>query len=53
MKRYAIGMDIGGTNSVFGIVDREGHVVCCNSIKTQEYSLIDDYVEAVSQGVEP
>ena len=52
MKRYAIGMDIGGTNSVFGIVDREGHVVCCNSIKTQEYSLIDDYVEAVSQGVE-
>ncbi len=52
MKRYALGMDIGGTNSVFGIVDREGHVVCCDSIKTQEYTLIDDYVEAVSTGVE-
>ncbi|MBR0037471.1 MAG: ROK family protein [Bacteroidales bacterium] len=52
MKSYAIGMDIGGTNSVFGIVDREGQVVCCDSIKTQEYTLIDDYIEAVSTRVE-
>lgn len=45
---YAIGMDIGGTNTVVGIVDREGHVVASDSVKTQDYPLINEYVTAVS-----
>lgn len=27
VKPYAIGLDLGGTNSVFGIVDEEGGIV--------------------------
>ena len=32
-KPYVIGIDIGGTNTVFGIVDARGHVVASDSIK--------------------
>lgn len=47
LKPYAIGMDIGGTNTVFGIVDKEGNVVCQDSIKTKAYPIIEDYVNAI------
>ncbi len=50
---YVIGMDIGGTNSVFGILDREGHILCQDSVKTQDYPQIDDYIEAVSSKLQP
>ncbi|MDD5570174.1 MAG: ROK family protein [Bacteroidales bacterium] len=34
MKEVAIGIDIGGTNTVFGIVDRHGRCLAKNSIST-------------------
>ena len=46
-KPYAVGMDIGGTNTVFGIVDQRGNVLATDSVKTQAYSHIEEYVEAV------
>lgn len=45
---YAIGMDIGGTNTVFGIVNKEGQVICSDSVKTQQYVVLDDYINTVS-----
>lgn len=44
-KPYVMGIDIGGTNTVFGIVDARGHVVASGSIKTQKHSDFDAYVE--------
>lgn len=44
-KPYVLGIDIGGTNSVFGIVDARGMVVASSSIKTQKHSNIDDYID--------
>ena len=44
-KPYVIGIDIGGTNTVFGIVDARGMVVASSSIKTQKHSNIDDYID--------
>ena len=32
-KPYVVGMDIGGTNTVFGIVDSRGNVLATDSIK--------------------
>ena len=52
-KPYVVGMDIGGTNTVFGIVDSRGHVLNSDSIKTQSYEKIEDYVEAVAQKLLP
>lgn len=46
VKSYVIGLDLGGTNSVFGIVDRSGKVLATTSIKTQAYQDVDAYVEA-------
>lgn len=49
VKPYVVGMDIGGTNTVFGIVDQAGNVVCQDSIKTKAYPVIDDYVNAIGE----
>jgi len=43
-KPYVVGIDIGGTNTVFGIVDARGAILSSDSIKTQAYFEIDDYV---------
>lgn len=44
MKPYVLGIDIGGTNTVFGIVDARGVVVASNSIKTAKHNNIEDYL---------
>ncbi|MBQ6653389.1 MAG: ROK family protein [Prevotella sp.] len=46
MKPYVIGLDLGGTNSVFGIVDSRGEIKATTAIKTQGYEKVDDYVDA-------
>lgn len=45
-EQYTIGLDLGGTNSVFGIVDGEGNIIRRTAIKTQEYVTAEDFVEA-------
>ena len=45
-KPYVIGLDLGGTNSVFGIVDARGDIKATTSIKTQAYTTAEQYVEA-------
>lgn len=40
-----MGVDIGGTNTVFGIVDARGQVIASGSIKTKKHSNFDDYIE--------
>ncbi len=44
-KPYVIGIDMGGTNTVFGIVDARGVVLASSSIKTQKYNNITDYID--------
>lgn len=46
-KPYVMGLDMGGTNSVLGIVDARGHVLARTSIKTQDYPIITNYVKAL------
>ena len=35
MKNYVIAIDLGGTNTVLGLVDKEGQVLTQTSFKTQ------------------
>lgn len=44
-KPYVIGIDMGGTNTVFGVVDARGVVLASNSIKTRKHSKIEDYID--------
>lgn len=46
VKPYVIGVDLGGTNTVFGIVDARGQIVAEDSIKTQKYNTAEAFVEA-------
>lgn len=43
-KPYVMGVDIGGTNTVFGIVDARGQVIASGSIKTRKHTNFDDYI---------
>ena len=52
-KPYVVGIDIGGTNTVFGIVDARGTIVASNSIKTGAYDEVDNYVDEVCKHLVP
>jgi glucokinase len=49
----AVGIDIGGTNSVFGIVDRRGNILYQGSIKTKDHQDISLYLDALHEGLAP
>ncbi|MFC2299984.1 MAG: ROK family protein [Segatella oulorum] len=51
MKPYVIGLDLGGTNSVFGIVDSRGEIKATTAIKTQGYDKVEDYVDAAVEAL--
>lgn len=50
-KPYSIGIDIGGTNTVFGIVDRNGKVIAKDSIKTKGYQDFKSYLDVLHAAV--
>ena len=52
-KPFVIGLDLGGTNSVFGIVDQRGQVLATNAIKTQSYKTVEDFVDAGIEVLKP
>lgn len=45
-RPYVIGLDLGGTNSVFGIVDSRGEIKATTAIKTQGFTTANNYVKA-------
>ncbi len=45
IKPYVLGIDIGGTNTVFGIVDARGTVIASGAIKTKKHPVFDDYLD--------
>jgi glucokinase len=51
-KPYVIGIDIGGTNTVFGIVDARGTILYSCSIKTGKHADVNDYVDELAKGLE-
>lgn len=52
-KPYVIGLDMGGTNSVFGIVDQRGNIKSQTVISTKAYPDFRDYVKAVYEALQP
>jgi len=46
-KPYVIGMDMGGTNTVFGIVDTRGNVVSKSAVKTSTHLDVNLYIEDI------
>jgi glucokinase len=50
-KPYVIGVDMGGTNTVIGLVDRRGDILVRNSISTVDYNTGESYVEALGNAI--
>jgi glucokinase len=51
MKNVVAGVDIGGTNTVFGLVDATGKVLAEGHLKTTDYPVATDFVKALAAGV--
>jgi glucokinase len=46
MKDVVAGIDIGGTNIIFGLVDKSGNIIAEDRLKTVEFPDIKDYISA-------
>ncbi len=53
IKPYVIGLDLGGTNAVFGIVDQRGDIKATTAIKTQQYETAEAFIEASVNALQP
>jgi len=51
-KELAVGVDIGGTNSVFGFVCREDNIPGEDRIKTEQYDEIEVFVAALYENIQ-
>jgi len=51
MKNVSIGIDIGGTNTAIGVVDREGNVLVKDSIKTPTHGNIGLFIDEITKSV--
>lgn len=49
----AIGIDIGGTNTIFGIVDSRGEIKYRGALSTNKYDDINDYIDALYHSIRP
>lgn len=52
MKKVAVGVDIGGTNSVYGLVDEQGEIICEGVFPTRNYPDFDQYIEELYIGIQ-
>jgi len=51
MKEVVAGIDIGGTNTVFGLVDKSGKILAENSLRTTDYPKIENFVSALTDSI--
>jgi glucokinase len=50
-KEVVVGIDLGGTNTVFGFVDREGNILGEDRLKTNQYDEIEVFVAALYEKI--
>lgn len=49
----AIGVDIGGTGTKFGIVDRNGNVLFSSEISTKKHKTVETFIDELHESLEP
>jgi len=52
-NEFAIGIDIGGTNTKYGIVNHRGDIIEKGELRTDAYPEIDDYINALYETLTP
>ncbi len=51
MKKVAIGVDVGGTNTAIGVVDELGNVMVKDNIETPSHGDINQYISDLSEAI--
>jgi glucokinase len=51
MKKVAIGVDVGGTNTAIGVVDPEGNVMVKDNISTPSHGDIEKYISDLADAI--
>jgi len=52
-NEFAVGIDIGGTNTKYGIVNHRGEIVEKGDLRTDGYIEVEDYIEALYKTLSP
>ena len=52
-KNFAVGIDIGGTNTKFGVVNRNGEIIEQDRLLTNAYEQVEDFIDALHQLLMP
>ena len=52
-KPYVIGLDLGGTNSEFGIVDQNANIIASTRVKTVGHGDVNQYVDDCVEALRP
>ncbi|WP_027378733.1 ROK family protein [Chryseobacterium daeguense] len=52
-KNVALGIDIGGTNTKFGVVNHRGEVLEKGNLRTDAYETIEEYIDALYENIYP
>jgi len=52
-KSFSIGIDIGGTNTMMGLVNRRGEVLTQNWLSTKDYITPEVFIQAIKEKLEP
>jgi glucokinase len=52
-EKLAIGIDIGGTNTVYGIVNHRGNIKYRGALSTADYDSPEDFLKALKKALKP
>ncbi len=52
-KQVALGVDIGGTNTKYGLVNHRGEILEKGSIRTDSYEKVEDFIDALYERINP
>lgn len=52
-NEFAIGIDIGGTNTKYGIVNHRGEIIEKGELKTDDYPKIENFIDALYEKLMP
>ncbi|PZF71101.1 ROK family protein [Taibaiella soli] len=52
-QTLALGIDIGGTNTSFGIVNRRGEIVAKGGMRTKDYPVLSTFLQALKKEISP
>ena len=53
LQQLAIGIDIGGTGTKFGIVDRNGNILFSSEISSRNHSEVEGFMDELYQNLSP